>query len=403
MKIMRQYYFDQLIDYKDKPIIKVVTGVRRCGKSTLLLLFKQYLMRQGVREDQIIFINFEDYDVEALYDPRALHAYIKQRLKNDAMTYILLDEVQNVADFQRVVDSLYIRPNVDIYMTGSNSRLLSGELATLLSGRYVQIEMLPFSFMEFLQLSGGGQSPEAAYRQYVENGSFPFVQQLQGNDRQVQDYLRSLYNTIIVKDVIARRKIDDVMMLESVLRFAADNIGNTLSTHKISSTMTSSGRSINVRTVESYLSALMESYILYQVKRFDIKGKEYLKTLEKYYMVDIGLRRAMLGSSAQADTGHILENIVFLELKRRGYEIFIGKVDQWEVDFVARSYKKTVYIQVAATVREQATLERELRPLQKISDHFPKYLLTLDMDSSADYDGIMKINALDFLLGKNEL
>ena len=284
MKIMRQYYFDQLIDYKDKPIIKVVTGVRRCGKSTLLLLFKQYLMRQGVREDQIIFINFEDYDVEALYDPRALHAYIKQRLKNDAMTYILLDEVQNVADFQRVVDSLYIRPNVDIYMTGSNSRLLSGELATLLSGRYVQIEMLPFSFMEFLQLSGGGQSPEAAYRQYVENGSFPFVQQLQGNDRQVQDYLRSLYNTIIVKDVIARRKIDDVMMLESVLRFAADNIGNTLSTHKISSTMTSSGRSINVRTVESYLSALMESYILYQVKRFDIKGKEYLKTLEKYYM-----------------------------------------------------------------------------------------------------------------------
>lgn len=403
MQIARTHYLNQLVSYKDKQIIKVITGVRRCGKSTLLLQYHQYLLEQGIPESRIISINFEDYDFDALRDPKALHAYIRQRLQSDQTTYILLDEIQNVEHFQRVVDSLYIQNNVDIYLTGSNARLLSGELATLLSGRYVQIEMLPFSFHEFLQMSGENQSPEAAYRQYIENGSFPFALQLKGNDRQIQDYLRSLYSTIIVKDVVARRKIDDVMMLESVLRFAADNIGSTLSTHKISDTMTSSRRSINVRTVENYLSALMESYILYQVKRYNIKGKEYLKTLEKYYMVDMGLRRAMLGRSAQADTGHILENIIFLELKRRGYEVFIGKIDQWEVDFVARSDQKTVYIQVAATVREKATLERELRPLQKIPDHFPKYLLSLDMDPATDYDGIMKINALDFLMGKIEL
>ncbi len=403
MQIARTHYFNQLVSYKDKQIIKVITGVRRCGKSTLLLQYRQYLLEQGIPESRIISINFEDYDYDALRDPKALHSYIRRRLQSDQMTYILLDEIQNVEDFQRVVDSLYIQNNVDVYLTGSNAHLLSGELATLLSGRYVQIEMLPFSFHEFLQMSGENQNPEAAYRRYIENGSFPFALLLKDNGRQVQDYLRSLYNTIIVKDVVARRKIDDVMMLESVLRFAADNIGNTLSTHRISNTMTSSRRSINVRTVENYLSALMESFILYQVKRYNIKGKEYLKTLEKYYMVDMGLRRAMLGRSAQADTGHILENIIFLELKRRGYEVFIGKIDQWEVDFVARGDQKTVYIQVAATVREKATLERELRPLQKISDHFPKYLLSLDMDPVTDYDGIMKINALDFLMGKIEL
>lgn len=403
MEIKRQEYFEKLISYKDKRIIKVLTGVRRCGKSTLLKMFEDYLLKHSVAKEQIININFEDFEYADLWEAKALYKYIKDRIIPNTPMYLILDEIQNVKGFQRVVDSYFLRDNIDIYITGSNSYMLSGELATLLSGRYVKIEMLPFSFQEFVQAYHMEDRPEAAYRKYIETSSFPFTVQLDSRLNQIQEYLRSIYDTIILKDVISRKKITDVMMLESVIRFLADNIGNPLSTKKISDTMGSMGRGINVRTVESYISSFMEAYIVYQAKRYDVKGKQHLKTLEKYYIVDIGLRNAMLGSKGGKDIGHILENVIYLELIRRGYEVYVGKVDTAEVDFVARNLDGIKYIQVSASVRDENTLMRELRPLQKIADNYPKYILTLDMDPAADYDGIRRLNALDFLLKKVEI
>ena len=402
MEIMREEYFQRLVGYKDKKIIKVITGVRRCGKSTLLKMYRDYLLDQAVTEEQIIFINFEDFDYENLLDAKALYEYIKERIVPDKMMYLILDEIQNVKGFQKVVDSLFLRDNIDIYITGSNSYMLSGELATLLSGRYIKIEMLPFSFYEYVKANQLQDNLERAYQKYIESSSFPYTSYLDMDKNQIYDYLKSIYDTIILKDVIGRKKITDVMMLESVIRFLADNIGNPLSTKKISDTMTSNGRSINVRTVESYLSAFMESYIIYQAKRFDVKGKQYLKTLEKYYMVDIGLKNAMLGSRSNTDVGHILENVIYLELIRRGYDVYVGKVDNVEVDFVAQYAKGVKYIQVSASVRDENTLERELRPLQRISDNYPKCIMTLDIDPEADYEGIRRINALDYLMHRVE-
>ena len=399
MEVVRQEYFRQLLGWKDKKIIKVITGIRRCGKSTLLKMFREYLLEEGTDERQIISINFEEYEYEELWVPKALYRYIKERILPEKMTYLILDEVQNVRDFQRVIDSFFVKENVDIYITGSNSHMLSGELATLLTGRYVQIEMLPFSFAEFVRIDGMEEGAERAYQKYIETGSFPFISTLGGDQKQVREYLRSIYETIVLKDVVGRKKITDVMMLESVVRFIADNIGSPLSTKKISDTMTSGGRSINVRTVESYLTAFMESYIVYQAKRYEVKGKQYLKTLEKYYMVDIGLRNTMLGNTGQADTGHILENVIYLELLRRGYDVYVGKVDAFEVDFVAVDARGTAYFQAALSVRDEKTLERERRPLMSIRDHYPKMILTMDDDPEAQYDGIRRVNARDWLLG----
>ncbi len=280
--------------------------------------------------------------------------------------YLFLDEIQNVKDYQRVVNSFYLNDKMDIYMTGSNSYMLSGELAILLTGRYVQLEMLPFSFSEFVEINSYGDNFERAYQHYIETSSFPYASQMSYELNQVRDYLKSLYNTVVLKDIVARKNISDVMMLESVLMFLAGSIGSILSTKKLSDTMKTDGRPINVRTVESYINAFIESYIVYQAKRYDIKGKQYLKTLEKYYLVDIGLRNMMLGSSSGKDMGHVLENVVFLELLRRGYDVYIGKVDNLEIDFVVKNVHEVKYIQIAASVRDSRTLEREIRPLQKI-------------------------------------
>ena len=400
--VERKEYFEKLLGYKDKKLIKVITGVRRCGKSTLLKMFQEYLLENGVQKNQIISVNFEDYEFDELKDPKALHQFILDRLLPDRMVYIFLDEIQNVNDFQKVVDSFYIKDKIDIYLTGSNAYMLSGELATLLSGRYVKIEMLPLSFAEYIQAKGQGRSLDENYQEYIETSSFPYMLHLSKDKRQIKEYLTGIYDSILVKDVIARKKISDVMMLESVIRFLMDNIGNQLSTKKISDTMSSGGRNINVRTVESYVSAFKDSYIVYQAKRYDIKGKQYLKTLEKYYIVDIGLRNALLGNPGK-DIGHVLENVIYLELIRRGYDVYIGKVDDVEVDFVVKDEKGTKYIQVAASVRDENTLARELRPLQKISDHYPKIIMTLDQDPVADYEGIRRINALDYLAHKIEI
>lgn len=398
IRIERKEYLEKLIAFRDKQVIKIITGVRRCGKSTLMELFQDYLKSQGVLEEQIVAVNLEDYDFYELRNPKKLHTYIKERLVQGKMTYIFLDEIQHCEEFPEVVDSLHIKKDVDIYLTGSNAKMLSSEIATLISGRYVEISMLPLSFKEYVLSTGSSSELARKYTAYVETSSFPYALQLAGQPKELRDYLDGIYNTIVVKDIAQRNKIPDPMMLESVLRFIFDNIGNQLSTKKIADTMTSNGRKIDVKTVEKYLKALMESYIVYQAKRYNVKGKQHLKTLEKYYAVDIGLRYLLLGTSS-SDVGHILENIVFLELLRRGNEVFTGKIDDLEVDFVAMDGKQTTYYQVAASVRDEKTLARELASLEKISDHYPKIVLTLDEDPQADYNGIRRINALDWLMG----
>lgn len=396
--ILRDEYLQTLKDFKDKEIIKIVTGIRRCGKSTIMQIFQAYLKEIGVDAEHIIDINFEDYDYEELKQPKKLYKYIKDRLVDDKMHYVFFDEIQNVEDFPKVVDSLNLKPNVDLYLTGSNAYMLSSEIATFLSGRYVEIKMLPLSFKEYVQATGNRKELGLKYQKYLTFSSFPYTMKLEEKEEVIQQYLESIYSTVMLKDIISRKKIADVMILESVIRFIFDNIGNLISTKKISDTMTSDGRKVDVKTVGKYINALEESFIVYQAKRYDVKGKNHLKTFDKYYVVDIGLRYMLLGSKNE-DIGHILENIIYLELIRRGYKVYVGKVESEEVDFVAMNNKGTIYYQVAATVREESKLARELRPLQKITDHYPKYILTLDEDPDADYDGIRRMNALQFLLG----
>lgn len=399
-RIERKEYLKKLIALRDKQIIKVITGIRRCGKSTLLEMFQDYLQENGVDQKNIISINLEDYDFRDLQHPDALHEYIKTRLDKGRPTYIFIDEIQRCERFPEVIDSLYIKPDVDIYLTGSNATLLSGEIATLLSGRYIEIPMLPLSFREYVSATGDGSLTQK-YREYLETSSFPYALHLIGQPREIRDYLEGLYNTIVVKDISGRRKIVDTMMLESIVRFVFDNIGNPLSSKKIADTMTSSGRKIDVKTVEKYLNSLLESFVAYRVGRFNIKGKQHLRTLEKYYVADIGMRYMLLGF-ASTDVGHILENIVYLELIRRGFEVYVGKLGELEVDFVAVDHHRTTYFQVAATVRDENTLKRELTPLTKINDHYPKFILTLDEDPEADYNGIRRVNALLWLMGDVE-
>lgn len=395
--IVREAYLNKLIALKDKQLIKVITGVRRSGKSTLLEIFQEYLVGHGIEREQIISINFEDYEYRYLRNPDQLYQYIKERLSENSYTYIFLDEIQHVDNFQEVVDGLYIKKNVDIYITGSNANMLSGELATLLSGRYVEISILPLSFKEYAENVADNKTLMQKYNDYITYGSFPYVLELEKNPGEVQDYIEGIYNTVVVKDIIGRKRVTDPMMLESIVLFTLDNIGNQLSTKKIADTMTSAGRKIDVRTVEKYINSLQECYILYQARRYNIKGKQLLRSLEKYYAVDMGLRYAMLGSKS-FDVGHVLENVVYLELLRRGYKVYVGKVDELEVDFVAVKPQGITYFQVSATVRDSKTLERELASLKAINDSHPKYLLTLDEDPDANYDGIIRTNVLNWLM-----
>ena len=397
-RLERTEYLQKLIAFRDKHIIKIITGIRRCGKSTLMEIFQDYLKANHVEKAQILAVNFEDFDYRELRDAEKLHAYVKGHMAKDKMTYLFLDEIQHVESWPDVIDSLYLRKNLDIYITGSNAYLLSSEIATLISGRYVEIRMLPLSYKEYVKARGGEDNLARRYREYIEYSSFPYTLELAGQPKEIRDYLESIYHTIVVKDLAVRKKIPDVMMLESVARYLFDNIGNTVSTKKIADTMTSDGRKIDVRTVEKYVEALTECFIFYQAKRYNVKGKQYLKTLEKYYAVDVGLRYMLLGSKA-IDAGHILENVVYLELLRRGYDVYVGKVDELEVDFVAMDDQRVTYYQVAATVREENTLQRELKSLQKINDHYQKLILTLDEDPEADYEGIRRVNVLDWLMG----
>lgn len=394
--IERKEYLEKLKKWKDKDLIKVITGIRRCGKSTLFDIYIDYLKSIGIEDNHIISVNLENPDNE--FDTyKELYKYVKEQIKDKEQYYVFLDEVQKVSDFQKAVDGLYIMKNVDVYITGSNAYLLSGELATLLTGRYIEIKMYPLSFKEYLNYYKK-DADEKMYLNYINRSSFPYALKLE-EESEIDDYLDALYNTIIVKDIGLRKKIADTTMLRTVARFMFNNIGNCLSIKKIADTLTSDGRSISVHTVESYLESLVESYVFNKVSRFDIKGKQYLQSGEKYYATDVTMRYALLGRR-NIDVGHILENIVYLELIRRGYKVYIGKAGEKEIDFVAENKEGFTYFQVAYTTREKATLERELTPLQDINDHYPKYILTMDIDPIADYDGIKKVNVLDWLLEK---
>lgn len=400
--LVRKEYLDKLHSWKDKHVIKVITGSRRSGKSVILKEFCKEISKNASYE-QITFFNFEMLENEELQDYHILYDVIKKRLIKDEMNYIFLDEIQLVPTFEKVIDSLFIMPNVDIYLTGSNANMLSGEIATLLSGRYIEINILPFSFQEF-QIGYKTKFPNhtldlaTLYTKYISFGGFPYLYHIYEEREAIKEYIQGLYSTIVLKDIQQRKKISDTLLLEKIVKFALQNTANLLSPKKICDTFVSSGKKTSPAMIDNCLSALCETYLFYKINRYDVKGKEILKTLEKYYAVDMGLRFFMLGAKT-GDEGHILENLIFLELKRRGYEIYIGKVDDMEIDFVAIKDGAITYIQVALTVREESTLKRELKPLSSVKDSFPKILLTMDNFPVIYHNGIKQLYALDFLNG----
>lgn len=402
--IDRPHYLAQLRRWKDQDLIKVVTGVRRCGKSTLLRLFASELAKQGTPPERIISINLEQLENESLTDYRALHQEVVSRLDPAGMNYVFIDEVQNVVDFQKAVDSLYTRENVDLYITGSNAFLLGGTLATLLSGRYVEIRMLPFSFAEFTSAHRAQQPADSQpvgmqrlYSRYISSGSFPATVGFAEDSLALHDYLQGILNTVLFKDVAQRLNVANTLALDALVSFMFDNIGNLTSAKRISDIMTAQGLRISPNTVAEYLSGLANSYILYPVKRFNVRGGRLLKLQEKYYAVDMGMRRMILSNQVR-DTGRILENLVFLELLRREGTVYIGKADEQEIDFVTEGSEGRKYFQVAETTSDPKTLARELAPLRALRDNYPKYLITMDDADPVSHEGIQQIYALDWLL-----
>ena len=405
--VERHEYLNELKKWKDEKVIKVVTGLRRCGKSTLLSMFQEQLRQSGTAEEQIISINFEDLQYEALLDYASLYHYISERLCQDRMNYIFLDEIQMVQGFQKAVDSLYIRDNVDLYITGSNAYLLSGELATLLSGRYVEIRMLPLSFREYCELKGSGEK-DTLFSEYMRYGALPYIATMNSPDEKADAYLEGIYNTIIIKDIELRqqrresdpnrRKVTDMTLLRNIARFLASSIGSPVSVKSISDYITSTGRKISQSTVSDYVEALIEPYVFYPAERYDIKGKQLLKQNRKLYIIDLGLRRHLIPRQ-NYDLGYSLENLVYLELLRRGFEVTIGKVDSTEVDFIAKKGEDVFYYQVTANLTDENTFAREITPFERISDHYPKTILTLDRFTPGNYGGIVVANAVDWFLG----
>ncbi len=406
--IQRKEYLNLLKKWKDEQVIKVITGIRRCGKSTLLALFQDNLRAHGITDDQIISINFEELEYEELLDYRALYAYIKERLHPEKQTYVFLDEIQQVEGFQKAVDSLYVKPGVDLYITGSNAYLLSGELATLLSGRYVEINMLPLSFAEFCEIRIGGEY-EKLLAEYMKNGALPYVTTLNSETEKVEMYLEGIYNTIIVKDIEERqkrkerdpnkRKVTDIALLKNISKFLASSVGSPVSIKSIADYITSSGRNVSPSTISDYVDALVEPYIFYPAERYDVLGKQLLKMNQKMHIVDLGLRRHLLPRK-RYDLGFSLENVIYFELLRRGYQVNVGKVGTTEVDFVARRGEDVFYYQVTASMTEESTFNREMAPLKTITDNYPKTVITLDRFSTGNYEGIHVVNAIDWLLGK---
>lgn len=403
--VERKEYLKQLWSWKDEQVIKVVTGIRRCGKSTLLKQYQEKLLAEGIAREQMISINFEELENEPLLDYQALYRYIKERLCDGKMTYIFLDEIQKVMSFEKAVDSLYVKGNIDIYITGSNAYMLSGELATLLTGRYVEISMLPLSFREYTQATG--MQTEQAFSEYMKSGALPYIAVMDRTDEKVDVYLEGIYNTVIVRDIEERqarkerdagkRKITDIALLKTIARYLASVIGSPVSVKSITDYLVSSGRKVSPNTVSDYVEALTESFVFYSAERFDIVGKQLLKVNKKMYMVDLGLRNHILPRKYY-DLGFSVENIVFFELLRRGNRVAVGKYGSAEVDFVARRQDVITYYQVTADMTAKETFEREMRPLRSIHDNYEKIVLTLDRFSTGNYDGIKVVNVVDWLL-----
>lgn len=394
--IVRKEYLDKLRLFKDKQLIKVITGIRRSGKSTLLNQFQDELKRSRVADDQIIRINFEDMDFENLLDYKSMYDYINCRIIAGKNTYVFLDEIQRVPNFQKAVDSIYIKDNVDVYITGSNSDLLSSELATLLTGRYIEIKMLPLSFKEYASNFGNSYDKMDLFNRYLTNGSMPYVLELPTTEA-VNIYLDGIYHTILANDIARRHPNTDISVLESILKYLMHNVGSLVSSTNIANTLTSNNRKTAYNTVEKYIGYLEEAFIVYEAQRYDVKGKQHLKSLAKYYAVDNGIRNMLLSNSA-TNIGYVLENIVYLELLRRGYKVTVGKVDNREVDFVATNSDGVEYFQVSATVLDEDKRRAELEPLERIKDFYPKTLLTLDELNLGNSNGIKIVNVIDFLL-----
>ena len=403
--VKRDEYLQSLKQWRDEQVIKVVTGIRRCGKSTLLTQYQEWLKTEGITDDQIISVNFEELEYEELLDYKKLYYYLKERLAENKTTYIFLDEIQNVINFEKVVDSLYVKPNIDIYITGSNSYLLSGDLATLLTGRYVEIKMLPLSFKEFLALTG--MDTERGLAEYLQNGGLPYIAVMDRTTEKTDIYLEGIYNTVIIKDIEERqsrkekdptkRKITDISLLKTIAKFLASTIGSPVSVRSITNYLISNGRKVSPNTVSDYVEALTESFVFYPVERFDVVGKQLLKANKKYYIVDMGIRNHIL-PRRNYDIGFSLENIVYLELLRRGYRVTVGKAGNTEVDFVAEKQGTYTYFQVTADMTAKETFDREMKPFENIRDNYEKIILTADRLSIGNYNGIKVENLIDWLL-----
>lgn len=395
----RDLYLKKLIGFRDKDFIKVITGIRRSGKSTLLDLFEAYLLEAGVKPNSIIRMNFESLEFEETKDYKSLYNSVKEKMNPVGKTYILLDEIQQINAWEKAVNSLRLIPKTDIYITGSNAYLLASEISTLLSGRYVEIKVLPLSFSEYLDFHDIDRERDVleAFNNYLRDGGFPGITQLSEQPETITAVLEGIYNTVIMKDVIQRNTVRDAALLENVVRFMAANIGNRMSTKKVSDYLTSAGRKTTSETIDGYLRMLESAYILYRARRYDLKGKLHLKTQEKFYFIDTGLRNTLLGNRG-SDYGHIIENVVYFELLRRGFEVSVGKLGTLEVDFVATKPDKKMYVQVSASILDDATRERELKPLREIPDNYEKIILTMDRIFLNDIEGIKIVYLLDFLL-----
>jgi predicted AAA+ superfamily ATPase len=395
--ILRETYLEKLRKSKDLDFIKVITGIRRSGKSTLLKQFQAELIKSGIPQKNIISVNFEDLESEPLLDYHQLYKHLNEQLNESESFYLFLDEIQQVANFEKVLNSLFLKKNVDIYVTGSNAYMLSGELATLLSGRYIEVPVYPLSFKEFHAYQQGDSITN--FYKYLEKGGFPYTTQI-FDEQILQDYMQGIINTVLIKDVLNRKKQSDSLLVESIVKFIFSSSGSLISIKKIVDTLTSMSRKTSSPTLESYLSALLEAFVFFKVDRYDVHGKKHLQLNSKYYVVDVGLKNAYLGKHRN-DIGHDLENIVYLELLRRGYDVFIGSIprENVEIDFIAQKNGEKHYFQVSATVMDQSTFAREVKSLQLITDNFPKMLLTLDRITTGK-EGIKQINLIDWLLGE---
>ena len=399
--IARKEYVEWLESYRDKKIIKVVTGLRRVGKSTIFDLYIANLLKSGVKEDQIVKINFEELENVHLREKLALYKFITDKIIDGKKLYVFLDEVQRVDGFEEVVDSLFVKDNVDVYITGSNAKFLSSEIATLLTGRYVEINVLPLSFKEYYEhFKNNGKDKRALFMDYITYGALPGMFMFEMGSAEQREYMESVYKTILEKDVLKRNSAASKQLVENLLSYLVYNIGCLTSTKRITDTLNSNGTKVSYNTVDSYFETLQDCFFVYKADRYDVVGKEYLKLINKYYVTDFGFKYYILNNKT-VELSQILENLIFLELKRRRYKIATGKVAEKEVDFIIKDNQDAIkYVQVAVTVMDEAKLQQELRPFNEINDHYPKCIIKLDDFFVKDHDGVTTINAIDFLLGE---